>query len=134
MAMRAAAARRKRAPAAPTRDWDREFKAINNTVMDLSFADLNERDGLAIAERLGDSRSAGVLRLRLRGTGLREAAGVAIARAVATNRTLLLLDLSRNALGDGTGVAMAEALARNTKLQSLDLGRTIHAPPLIPPP
>ena len=132
MAMRAAAARRKRAPAAPTRDWDREFKA--NTVMDLSFADLNERDGLAIAERLGDSRSAGVLRLRLRGTGLREAAGVAIARAVATNRTLLLLDLSRNALGDGTGVAMAEALARNTKLQSLDLGRTIHAPPLIPPP
>ena len=59
--------------------------------------------------------------LRMRESGLKTSACVAIAEVLAGHQTLQLLDLSLNSLGDRGVVAIAESLTSNTVLRFLGL-------------
>lgn len=67
-----------------------------------------------------------VVELDLGWNNLGDAAGVALAKAIATNSTLQKIDLSDNNLGDSAGasaagVVLAKAIETNTTLQWIDL-------------
>jgi Ran GTPase-activating protein (RanGAP) involved in mRNA processing and transport len=96
---------------------ENKLEEVNLSGEDLSLARIQE-----LAELLKNNTTIKKLTLsNIYNNVMREGGAVLIAEALASNRTLLSLDLSNNAIDSAGGIALAKALQQNNTLKSINL-------------
>jgi hypothetical protein len=96
-----------------------EDDVMSNAVVDLGFANIDQKKVAALAEALGGNTV--VKKLCLGWNGIGDSGAQRLAESLEKNKTLTELNLTENGIGERGAQRLADALQVNTTLRVLDL-------------